>query len=48
MPAAAVENECTAVVILANRLFILDTGKLAARRGRKVMGPSWVARLPKG
>jgi len=30
------------------RLFILDNGKPVARRGRKAMGPSGAARLPKG
>jgi len=48
MPAAAVESEGSAAEIVSNRLFILDTGKPAARRGRKAMGPSGVARLPKG
>jgi hypothetical protein len=30
------------------RSFILDIGKPTARWRRKAMGPSWVARLPKG
>jgi hypothetical protein len=47
MPAAAALKVGVAV-IKRNRLFILDKGNRAARRGRKAMGPLGVARLPKG